>query len=162
MENTIAVRNELISQYFAKNNVDIAFMGEKERPIIVDKLTGEALNCVITNNDTILFRFNKEQPKIKFYLSIDKLFEENNFNFEHWFKYSSKKKIYIFQNENQFFKIYNVKNETYIPIFTKSLDWAYFVFRYEKALIFKQKMNLKGINLKIKKEWENNRIKKTC
>lgn len=162
MDNEIFERNKKVYDFFLKNNVKVAFMGEKLRPIIVDISNLEVLNCLITDSNLLLFRISLEQKNKKFYIPIDKLSEDNNFDFNYWFKNSTKKKIYIFQNENQFFRRYNVKNDTYIPIFTEILDRSYFVFRLEKALLFTRKMYLKGINLKIIKQWENNHIKKIC
>jgi len=148
-------RKSVLKEYFSTHNVNIAFMGERENPLIVDLNTGEALNCTISNDRTgVIFRFS-DNSKVRFYIDFVNLLNDKKFNFHHWYQTSSKKKIYIFQNGNQYFQRYNVKKQEFVPIFTSELDRSYFVFRLEKALIFQRKMIQNGIALKIIRQWED-------
>ncbi|MCT2410005.1 hypothetical protein NZD88_20815 [Chryseobacterium antibioticum] len=144
----------VLKAYFTQHNVSIVFMGEKDNPLIVDSSTGEALYCSFSrDNSGVVFGFNNNIKK--FYISFVDLLDDSRFNFNHWYKTSTKKKIYIFQSENQYFQRYNVKEQEFVPIFTPELDRSYFVFRLEKALLFQRKMNQNGIILKIIRQWED-------
>jgi len=148
-------KQKLIKEYFLRNNVTIICMGKLEDPLIVDKKTGEALNCSLNKNRSGLnFKFNAQNKKL-INLDFCDMREDKNFNFQHWFNTSSKKKIYIFKGEKNYFQRYNVEKQEFVTIFTPELEKSYFVFRIEQALLFQRKMCCKGTNLTIIRKWEN-------
>lgn len=150
----ISFRNEQTEKFFAHYGIDLCLVGIADNPLFVDKGTGEVLNCYFSKNGlAIIFKFNQSIRK-KFILQIESLFEKTEFNFNHWFEVSSKKKIFVFHKEKQFFARYDVINNNYVPMFSESLSNAYFVFNYEKALHFQQKLRKFGVEVQILKQWK--------
>lgn len=148
------LKKEILVEYFNKNNIQIAFIGDKKEPLLLDINKGETLNCKFSKDGLkIIFIFNNKS-KSKYFISFYDLLKQSDFNFKHWYENSTKKRIYVFENNNQFFERYFVKNNTYIPIFTDNLDRSYFVFTMHKALIYEREMSKNGIMIKIKRKWE--------
>lgn len=156
----INYRNERLTLFFAKYGININFFGKKESPLIVNIDTGEALNCVFSQDGfSAYFYFNENKTK-RFTISLEEILEQKYFNFNHWYEVSSKRKIYIFTRNDEYFAKYIIKDSTYIPIFTARIEKAYFVFKIEKALLFQRKMANYSTILNIHKEWEPK--KKSC
>lgn len=155
MNRTIAnYRNEQTALFFSKNGIEVYFIGHYKNPLIVNSETGEVLNCSFSKNGlAIIFKFNEENPK-KIIIQIENLFSNVNFNFSHWFNNSSKKKIYVFLNEGKYFCRYDFVGDFCNPLYSNSISDAYFVFNFEKAFLFQQKMLKFGIILNILKKWK--------
>lgn len=148
-------RNKIVKQFFSNHNININFLGQKENPLILDITNGEILNCSFSNDGSkLIFGFNEINRK-KFYVKLENLNKNSDFDFNYWYRTSTKKLIYIFHNDNRIFHRYAIINNMVIPIFTETLDKAYFVFKLQKALVFQRQMSKYGITLKIKREWES-------
>ena len=144
----------IVKNYFKKNSIDILLMGCNINPIFVIASSGEALNCKISKDYTgLIFLFNNKK-KSKYFIGFDIIENDSKFNFQYWFSNSAKKKILIFRQKKIYFQRYNIENTEFVPIFTDNLERSYFVFKIEKALLFRKKMLKNGIDLEIIKEWK--------
>lgn len=146
-EKDVARRNFFLKSFFAKNGIEISLLGDKNNPLIVDK-DNVVLSCY-THNFDLIFKDDSYNGKECFTikLKLDPFLCPRRIS--DWIKDSKHRKIFLFNFKDLYFSSYKKHLGETVPFYSPSKDFAYYVFKREKAIEVREQLNAAGVPIEI-------------
>ena len=146
-EKDVSRRNYFLKNFFTQNGVQVSLLGDKNNPLIVNE-DNLVLSCY-THNFDLIFKDDSYNGKECFTIKLKPEPFLCPRRITDWIKTSKHRKIFLFTANNMFFSSYKKHLGEVVPFYSPSKDFAYYVFKREKAIEVRENLKASGVELEI-------------